>query len=164
MSDRGDAAADQRSAAERLREGAERVSERSDSRGGERSGRLADRAPRKQTEPGERNDALRTDSIDARQRTDSTRVRAEVEADGPSTARRGGTSDAEASRALREAAPSAERTLENQGVPARYRDLVRRYFRHEGQRSREPEGGELAPDAGDDGGGGGNSDGGGGGS
>jgi len=152
MRDSGQAAADQRTAAERLREGAQRISARPDSRGGERSGQLADRAPQNRAEPGERNDALRTDSIDARQRSDSTRVRAEVEAEGPATARRGGASDAEAARALREAAPSAERTLENQGVPARYRDLVRRYFRHDGRASSESEGEELAPGADDPGG------------
>jgi len=80
------------------------------------------------TEPRAPNTNLMTDPVDARPRTDSTRALAEVEALGPALPGRGFT-PAAAQQALREAAPGAERAIENQGVPARFRDLVRRYFR-----------------------------------
>lgn len=84
-------------------------------------------APR-QTTPDAPNTNLRTEAVDARPRTDSTRTIAEVEALGPARPGRPVTT-ASAQQALREAAPGAERAIENQGVPARFRDLVRRYFR-----------------------------------
>lgn len=129
MDESSDRAAQRRSAAESMRQNASRLAQGDDEQAPGGAGGLAGNAsstPR--TGAPERNDALRTETIDARQGSDSTRVMAEVEAEGPAVPERR-ASTAEAQETLREAAPSAERAIENQGVPARYRNLVRRYFR-----------------------------------
>ncbi len=130
--------------AERLREQASRLAQRPQPTPPNPNAGTGSVPPRT-VQPPARNDALRTDSLDARRGSDSTRVRAEVEAQGPALPERS-ASPAQAQRTLQEAAPAAERALESQGVPARYRDLVRRYFRQREQAAER----ELAPTSDDD--------------
>jgi hypothetical protein len=143
MDRQGRGAAARSRQAEEFRRGAERLAGR---QGGDQTGSEAggpgDEVARVQQAPGEASDALMTDDLDVRRGADSTRAAAEVEAEGP--ARPGSTpTRADAARTLERAAPGAERALETQGVPSRFRDLVKRYFRQSDDGTRAPA--PLAP-------------------
>jgi len=143
MSQRRESAGRRQSVAEQMREEASGLNNPptpAGGAGGEDKG-LAGASPRTSAPPPP-NTSLRTDNVDAREGAESNRVRGEVEAQGPALPERRASSG-EAGRTLREAAPSAERAIESQGVPARYRDAVRRYFRQQRERESAP---ALAPD------------------
>jgi len=128
MSDQREGALQRQAAADELRRNASRMASDPTPADGEDPQAGSASTPPLTTNPSAPNTALRTDSVNARQGSDSTRVRAEVEAEGPALPAQSTTAQ-QASRTLEEAAPGAERALESQGVPARYRELVRRYFR-----------------------------------
>ena len=150
---RGEGAAARSRQAEEFRRGAERLAGRPGSgQTGSDVGAAGDEAVRVEQGPDRSaaSEALQTDDLDLRRGASSTRAAAEVDAEGPARAGRAPTR-AEAAQALERAAPGAERALESQGVPSRFRDLVKRYFR-------APEGAPLSPaplaPSRDDGGGG----------
>ncbi len=128
MNEQREGAAQRQSAADELRQSASRMASDPTPDGGAGPEAGSAGVPPRSVDPAAPNTALRTDAVDARQGADSTRVRAEVEAEGPALPERSTTAQ-QATRTLQEAAPGAERALESQGVPARYRELVRRYFR-----------------------------------
>ncbi len=143
LDEQGRDAASRSRQAERFREGADRLAKRPPSGStGSDAGGGADRAPQARMEPGDSSDALQTEGLDIRRGAESERTIAEVDAEGP--AKPGRTpSRADAERTLEQAAPGAERALENQGVPTRFRELVKRYFRQRGEG--EPAPAPLAP-------------------
>ena len=125
---RQDSAARSR-AAERFQERAERLSQGTPGAStGPGAGAAGERPTVRTGESAGRNESLLTDDLDVRRRAASDRVLAEVDAEGPALPQ-GGRTRGDAERELWRAAPGAERALENQGVPARFRDLVKRYFR-----------------------------------
>ena len=126
MGQQQQAAREQREMSDRLRQMAQQTVSPPD--GGPSQGAGRGDTPTALTSAPPENRNLMTEDVDARQQTESTRTVAEVNAAGPAAAPREQSTTA-AHRALEDAAPGAERALENQGVPARFRDLVKRYFR-----------------------------------
>ncbi|CAL1164679.1 unnamed protein product [Cladocopium goreaui] len=124
LQEQGDSAGAGETLAERLREQANGISQRPSSGDGSAPEAGVGSAPPTRTTPPPPNRSLQTDSVNARRGADSTRVTQEIEARGPALPERRATSE-QAERTLREAAPSAERAIESQGVPARYREMVR---------------------------------------